>query len=86
MHAVGPFMQERDAAVACKVSVEHERDELMNHLSRVKEQLAAAENRLQEEGQRAGALQGELHHLEEALERQKEEVGMRVVHHCACLH
>lgn len=78
-------MQERDAAVACKVSAEHERDELMNHLSRVQEQLAAAENRLQEEEQHKDALHEELHRLEEALEKQKEEVGMWAVHHYACI-
>ena len=78
-------MQERDTAVACKVSVEHERDELVTHLSRVKEQLAAAESRLQEEGQQAEAVQEELHQLEETLERQKEEVAT-AMHHCLCMH
>lgn len=58
----------------------------MDRLSRVKEQLVAAENRLQEEGQQAEALQGQLHQLEEALERQKEEVGMRAVHNCVLMH
>lgn len=48
----------------------------MGHLSHTQEQLAAAETRLEEEGQHKDAMRGELEKLEEALEKKKEQVGM----------